>query len=125
MNAKTWTAAAVCGLAFSGAAQAQLYFRGDVGASISTGANFGDNDSSNFLICGNPPCTAPGRFPDFGSALLLGAGMGARLNPNARLEAELAYRSYALRALDAGVPAAEFTANISSVSAMANAYYDF
>jgi len=127
MTLKDRTAAVLFALALCGAdaAQAQLYFRGDIGASISTGANFGDNESSNFLICGNAPCTAPGRFPDFGNAVVLGAGMGARMGPNARIEAALAYRGYSLRALDAGAPAAEFKANISSASAMANAYYDF
>jgi len=127
MTLKRWTTIALCALALcgAGAAQAQLYFRGDIGASLSTSANFGDNESNNFLICGNAPCTVPGRFSDFGSAGVLDAGMGARIGPNARIEAALGYRNYALRAFDAGVPSAEFKANISSVSAMANAYYDF
>ena len=125
MALKKGITVAVLALAFPGAAQAQLYFRGDIGASFSTGADFGDNDASNFLICGNPPCTVPGRFSNFGNAAVLGAGMGARMSPNARIEAALAYRYYALHAFDGGAPSAEFKANISSASAMANAYYDF
>jgi opacity protein-like surface antigen len=127
MAFKSWTTAAVFALAFSaaGAAQAQLYFRGDLGASISTNANFGDNDPNNFLICGNAPCTVPGRFSDFGNTLVLDAGIGSRLSPNARIEAMVGYRGYELRAFDSGVPSTEFRANITSVNAMANAYYDF
>lgn len=127
MAFKSWAPVVFCMLALPAAAgaQAQLYFRGDLGTSLSTNADFGDNDPNNFLICGNPPCTAPGRFSDFGNALVLDAAMGARMSPNARIEAMLGYRSYAFRALDGGIPSTEFRANVTSVSAMLNGYYDF
>ena len=118
-----WGRIAWCVLALPAAAQAQLYFRGDVGVSISTQANFHDNDPSQNLICGDPGCFSASRFSNFGAAPILSAGIGARLNRNARIDAVLGYRGYMLDHFDA--TDTEFRANVTSVSAMANAYYDF
>lgn len=124
VRAKFSTACFLVMLCAAGAAQAQLYFRADTGYSRSTGADFRDNDSSLNLICGDPSCQA-GKFDDFGSSIILGAGVGTRLNPNVRTDVTLGYRKYKLDQSDSGVPPAKFTADITSLALMANGYYDF
>jgi len=118
-----WRTVALCALALpAGAAQAQLYFRADTGVSISSNANFGDNVSGD-LICSDASCTRGQRFGDFGNGVILNAGLGAHFGSNSRLEVAFGYRKYMLDAFDG--TATEFRADITSLSMMANGYYDF
>lgn len=117
-------------LAAASVAQAQLYWRVDLGASSSTNADIQDNSfqGNNFPvapgICGNAACTVPGQIKDVGSAWILSGGVGWRFNPNLRVDGTIAYRTE--YHIDETMPdATTFNADVHSWSFMANGYYDF
>ena len=109
----------------AGEARAQLYFRVDAGYSSSVRANFSDNSSNGFLICGDAACTSPGSFKDYGHAPVLEAGMGYAFSPAIRTDLVFGRRKYDLRTSDEGNPGSTFSADITSEDLMANGYYDF
>lgn len=117
---------AAAGIA-AGTAQAQRYWRVDMGYSWSQDADIRDkNFPLNGAICGNAACTVPGPLNDVDDSWILGAGVGYRFDPNFRGDVTLGYRgSYKLRGVDAGVPATSFNADVQSWVGLLNGYYDF
>jgi len=107
------------------AAQAQVYYRVEVGYSQSTGTDLKDKDFANSgVICGDPLCNSAGSIKDVGSSYTLGAAVGYRFSPNLRADVALGYRpGYAIDATDGS--GTSFKADVKSVSLMANGYYDF
>jgi len=113
-------------LAASGVAQAQLYWRADLGASFSTGADIKDSAfvAGQGLICGNPACTVPGEIKDVGTSGIVSGGVGWRFTPNLRLDGTVAYRGQ--YNISQTMPdATTFKADVISWNIMANGYYDF
>jgi len=112
-------------LAVAGVAQAQLYWRADLGASFSTSADIQDN---NFPvdqgICGNPACTTPGQIKDVGTSGILSGGVGWRFSPNLRVDGTLSYRGQ-YNISETMPDATTFKADVHSWNIMANGYYDF
>lgn len=103
-----------------------VYYRVDVGYTRSTDANFADNNfASSGFICGDPTCTGPGSLDNVGSGLVLSGGIGYRFNPQGRIEAAFGYRGYKMSVSDSASPATQFTANVTSLSAMLNGYIEF
>jgi opacity protein-like surface antigen len=106
-------------------AQAQMYWRLDLGWSKANDADFKDrNFAADAVICGNPACNTPGRVNDVGDSSVLGGGIGYRFNPNWRGDVTLGYRGgYSLAGTDGG--GGSFKSDITSMALMANGYYDF
>lgn len=97
--------AAMGGLVFAHSAQAQMYWRLDVGGSMTDDASFG------------PVST------DSASSYVVGGGVGYRFNPSLRGDATLNYRgSYKLEGTDGS--GAVLKADLTSTSLMANGYWD-
>ena len=114
----------------AGIAQAQLYWRGDVGYSWSTGANIQDKDfnTSDLVICGDITCTVPGSIDNVGNSALLSLGGGWRFSPNLRADGTVTYRGW--YKIDSTVPdgfgsTSNIKADVSSWNIMANGYWDF
>jgi opacity protein-like surface antigen len=103
-----------------------VYFRFDAGYSMSTGADLKDADFANSgIICGDAACTSPGKLKDVGGGLVLGLGIGYRFSESLRGDITFGYRFSRLNDTDASAPATRFKADVSSLTAMANGYYDF
>jgi opacity protein-like surface antigen len=113
------------GLAIAAPAQAQVYWRADIGWSMSKDAQFKDkNFQADGVICGNPSCTTPGALKDLGDSYIIGAGLGYRFDRNWRADLTFANRGgYSLTGSDAG--GAQFKSDINSTVLMLNGYYDF
>lgn len=117
-------------LAAASVAQAQLYWRVDLGASFSTNTDIQDNNfqGNNFPaapgICGNAACTVPGQIKDVGTSGILSGGVGWRFSPNLRADGTIAYRGQ-YKISETMPDATTFQANVHSTSIMANGYYDF
>jgi len=109
----------------SNLAQAQLYWRADLGYSWSQNADIHDkNFAQDGIICGDPACNTSGKLSDFGSSGLLSGGVGWRLSPNVRVDGTATYRGwYSLDKTDGA--GTNFKADVTSWSLMANGYYDF
>ena len=109
----------------SSLAEAQLYWRADVGYSWSTNADVHDkNFAQDGVICGDPACNTSGKLSDVGGSGLIGAGVGWRFNQNLRADGTVTYRGwYHLDKTDGA--GTDFKADIKSWSLMANGYYDF
>ena len=109
----------------AGIAQAQLYWRGDIGYSWSTSADIQDkNFPLDQGICGNAACTTAGKIDDVGNSFLLSGGVGWRFNPNLRADGTLTYRGW--YKLDSTMPdGTAFKADVKSWNLMANGYWDF
>jgi opacity protein-like surface antigen len=103
-----------------------VYFRFDAGYSMSTGADLKDADFANSgIICGDAACASPGKLNDVGGGLVLGLGIGYRFSESLRGDITFGYRFSRLNDTDASAPATRFKADVSSLTAMANGYYDF
>lgn len=104
---------------------ATLYWRADLGWSMSTDANIQDNDfAANGFICADPGCTSGGQLNEVGDSLVLQLGVGWRFNPNFRMDLTLGFRGgYELDDSDA-FPSG-YRADITSLSLLLNAYWDF
>jgi len=102
-----------------------IYVRADLGMAGTTGADI--RNANQPLV--NPPNTVPGingHVSDLGSAWLFGAGAGLYILPNIRADVVYAYRDgFTLEEADQGFPTNRFTADLSSHSVMASAYWDF
>jgi opacity protein-like surface antigen len=111
--------------ALAAPAQAQMYWRVDLGWSKANDADFKDkNFAADALICGDLLCSTPGKVDDAGDSYVLGAGIGYRFNPNMRGDVTVSYRGgYGLSGTDGG--GAQVKSDITSLAFMANAYYDF
>ncbi len=112
-------------LVVAGQAQAQLYWRADVGFSFSTGANIHDkNFALDGQICGDAACATAGKINDAGNSAVLSAGVGWQFSPNLRADATVAYRGWYKE--DKTMPdGTNFKADVKSWNVMANGYYDF
>jgi len=109
----------------AGAAQAQLYWRADLGYSSATDAHIKDkNFALDGVICGNPTCSTPAELNDVGESAVLSAGVGWRFNPNFRADVTLAYRGW-YELDDSDAFPSDFKADISSWNLMLNGYWDF
>jgi opacity protein-like surface antigen len=110
----------------SAAAQAQTtqsYWRVDLGASKSVGADIHDKDYSvGQVINGDPNNTTPGSLSDAGTGVVAGAGFGWQFNPRVRGDITLGYRRYRLDTSDGSDT--RFKADISSLALMVGAYYE-
>ena len=115
---------ALAGAAAAQSAQAQVYWRMEVGWSQPNEADFKDNDWNNAgNICRDPLCSGPGTVNNINGSLILGAGVGYRSTSGLRGDVTFAYRpSYALHEF---VGDATYSANIQSTTLMVNGYYDF
>jgi len=103
-----------------------VYFRFDAGFSMSTGTNLQDaNFANSGIICGDPACTSPGKLSNVGGGPVLSLGLGYRFSEGLRGDITFGYRFSRLNDTDASVPATRFKADVSSLTAMANGYYDF
>lgn len=115
-------------LCLSAAAQAQMYWRFDLGVSFANNADFKDKDPNFNQIIADPVTFAPGKLDDLGSAFILGGGVGYRFNDNVRGDATLAYRStYQLTGRDAvgTLFESQYSGPVTSLALMVNGYYDF
>jgi opacity protein-like surface antigen len=108
------------------------YLRGDIGWSGSTNANVHDRNGDltvNPLIVNPPPAAITGitgTLSGIGSALAAGVGVGAQFTSSIRGDIVYTYRgNYGLNDTDDAVPPRTFSADISSNSVMATAYWDF
>jgi opacity protein-like surface antigen len=111
-------------LVLVGSAQAQLYWRADLGFSFSNRAGLRDrNFAADGVICADPTCTSPGKINDAGDSPVLSAGLGWRFNRNFRADATLAYRG-GYREQRTMPDGTEVKAHIKSWNLMANAYYE-
>lgn len=109
----------------SSLAEAQLYWRADVGYSWSTNADVHDkNFAQDGVICGDAACSTSGKLSDVGGSGLLGAGVGWRINQNLRVDGTATYAGwYQLDKTDGA--GTNFKADIKSWVLLANGYYDF
>lgn len=114
---------AACGLAT--AAQAQMYWRFDVGWSAPVDkADFKDNDFHNSgNILGDPSFTQPGTLNNIDGSIVVSVGVGYRFASGLRSDVTLAYRG--LYDLNDSTFEADYSARITSTTLMVNAYYDF
>jgi opacity protein-like surface antigen len=105
-------------------AQAQTYWRLDLGWSKANDADFKDKKpATDGVICVDPACSTPTKVNDAGDSYVLGGGFGYRFF-NLRGEVALSYRGgYGLAG--AGSTGAEIKSDITSTAVMANGYYDF
>jgi opacity protein-like surface antigen len=93
---------------------------------MSTGTNLQDaNFANSGIICGDPACTSPGKLSNVGGGPVLSAGLGYRFSERLRGDITFGYRFSRLNDTDSSVPATRFKADVSSLTAMANGYYDF
>ena len=106
-------------------AQAQLYWRADLGYSVAADAGLRDkNFATDGLICGDAACNSGGELKDIGNSPVLSAGVGWRIDPNWRADVTLAYRGgYKLD--DADALPSNYKADITSTNLMLAGYYDF
>jgi len=106
-------------------AQAQLYWRGDIGYSWSTNADIQDkNFALDGGICGNAACTTAGKIDKVGNSFLLSGGVGWRFTPNFRMDGTLTYRGW-YKIDETLADATNFKADVKSWNLMANGYWDF
>lgn len=104
---------------------ADLYWRVDGGYSMSTDANIRDNNfAANGFICGDPACNTAGELNEVGSSFVLQGGVGWRFNQNFRIDGTLGYRGW-YELDDSDQFPSDFKGDISSLSLMLNAYWDF
>lgn len=106
------------------AAQAQLYWRADVGISSSIGLGIHDkNFAMDKAICGNDTCATPGMVDRRATSVVLGGGAGWRFNRNFRADATIVDRlSYPVK--QTMPDSTDVTAKVRSWNLMANGYYD-
>jgi opacity protein-like surface antigen len=102
-----------------------VYFRLDAGYSMSTGTDLKDANANTGIICGDPACTSPGKLKDVGGGPVLSLGVGYFFSESLRGDITFGYRFSRLNSNDASVPATNFKADVSSLTAMANGYIDF
>jgi opacity protein-like surface antigen len=123
---KSHLATAALIYALAGAAQAQgqqSYWRVDLGASKSVGADIRDKDPADLIITsGGPGNPTPSSLDGLGAGFFVSGGYGVRLRPEMRGEVTLGYRSYKLDAADGS--STTFKADITSIVLMANGYYE-
>jgi opacity protein-like surface antigen len=106
------------------AAQAQLYWRLDLGYSKANDADFKDNDFNNAgVIWADPSGTQPGILNKIDSSAMVSGGIGYRLGNGMRGDVTLAHRG-AYRLNDRTFEA-DYHADIASTTLMVNGYYDF
>ena len=126
---RTFQAAAIlilaaCGLAAAAPAQAQMYWRIDVGWSQPDDAEFKDNDFYNSgNIWGDPTGTQPGTLNNVDGSLIVGAGVGYRFASSLRGDVTLTYRGF--YDLNESTFEARYNASVTSTALMVNGYYDF
>ena len=105
-------------------AQAQLYWRVEIGYSKPGDADFKDND---FYQAGNILADAAGTEPaalnKIDGSSVVGGGVGYRFTTGLRGDVMLAYRGF--YSLDDRTFEADYRAGITSTTLMANGYYDF
>ena len=105
-------------------AQAQLYWRVEIGYSKANDADFKDND---FYQAGNILADAAGTEPatlnKIDGSSVVGGGVGYRFAGGLRGDVMLAYRGF--YSLDDKTFEADYRANITSTTLMVNGYYDF
>ena len=105
-------------------AQAQMYWRVEIGYSKPNDAEFKDNnfnDAGN--ICRDASCSEPGTLHKIDGSSIVGGGIGYRFGKNLRGDLTLAYRGF--YSLDDRTFEADYSAGITSTTLMANGYYDF
>jgi opacity protein-like surface antigen len=119
------TAVFACIAAAAQAAQAQTYWRVDVGWSAPVDkADFKDNDFYNSgNILGDPTFTQPGTLNNIDGSLIFGAGAGYRFTSGLRGDVTLTYRGF--YNLNDSTFEADYNAHLSSTTLMVNGYYDF
>src|SRR5262249_42137468 len=104
-----------------------LYVRADLGMAGTTGANIHDANQPivNPLNLIHVPGIA-GHVSDLWSSWLFGGGAGLYITSNIRVDVVYAYRDgFNLDEKDEGFPPNRFTADSTSYSVMATAYWDF
>jgi len=111
-------------------AQAQMYWRIDAGLSLPNKADFKDNDfyNSGVMWTGSDPFNPqPGTLNNIDGSIVFGAGVGYRFTSRLRGDVTFAYRP--LYTLDDTLNEfgldVSYRADITSMTLMANAYYDF
>ena len=116
---------AAWGLATAAPAQAQMYWRFDVGWSAPVdNADIKDNDFYNTgVIWGDPTGTQPGTLNNIDGSLVIGAGVGYRFTSGLRGDVTLAYRG--MYSLNDSTFEADYSMRITSTTLMVNGYYDF
>lgn len=105
-------------------AQAQRYWRLEFGYSKPNDADFKDNDFNNAgVIWADPSGTEGGTLNKIDGSPVIGGGVGYRFTDSLRGDVMLTHRGF-YRLNDATFEA-DYRANISSTTLMANGYYDF
>lgn len=129
MKRKSKVAAILClaaaGLATAAPAQAQIYWRFDVGWSEAADqADFKDNDFYNSgNILADPDFTQGATLNNIDGSPVMSVGVGYRFASGLRGDVTLAYRGQ--YQLNESTFEAHYTARITSTTLMVNGYYDF
>lgn len=117
------------GLAIAAPAQAQMYWRIDAGLSLPNKADFKDKDFYNAGVMWSGSSYPPeaGTVNKIDGSIVFGAGVGYRFASGLRGDVTLAYRPlYTLDGtLDDSGLNVSYRADITSMTLMVNAYYDF
>jgi opacity protein-like surface antigen len=112
------------GTLMSAPAQAQLYWRLEIGYSKPNDADFKDN---NFYEAGNiladSSFTQPATLNNIDGSSVVGGGVGYRFASGLRGDVTLAYRGF--YSLNDKTFEANYHASITSTTLMLNGYYDF
>src|SRR5262245_45077656 len=124
MKAAAIAAAFLLALGIAAPAQAQVYWRLDLGWSKANDADFKDKKpATDGIICVDILCDTPSKVNDAGDSYVVGGGVGYRFF-NLRGEVALGYRGgYGLAG--AGSTGSQVKSDITSTAVMANGYYDF
>ena len=118
------TLAVAVGALVAAPAQAQMYWRLEIGYSKPNDADFKDNNFNDAgVIWADPSGTQPGTLNKIDGSSIVGGGVGYRFTSGLRGDVLLAYRGF--YALDDKTFEADYHANITSTTLMVNGYYDF
>jgi opacity protein-like surface antigen len=110
--------------ALAAPAQAQMYWRIDVGWSrANDNAHFKDNNFDQAGVIWASPSAEPGVLNNIDDSPVIGAGVGYRFTGSLRGDVTLAYRGF--YSLSDSTFEATYTANLTSTTLMVNGYYDF
>jgi opacity protein-like surface antigen len=115
---------AASALATAAPAQAQTYWRVDVGWSRAKDkANFKDNDFDAAGVIWASPSAEPAVLNNFDDSSIIGGGVGYRLTSALRGDVTLAYRGF--YNLNDSTFEADYHVRLTSTTLMVNGYYDF
>lgn len=118
------TLAMAMGALVAAPAQAEMYWRLELGYSKPGDADFKDNNFNDAgVIWADPSGTQPGTLNKIDGSIIAGGGVGYRFTSSLRGDVMLAYRGF--YSLNDKTFEATYHAGITSTTVMLNGYYDF